>query len=38
MAMTPEKKRQNLRTALILLSVVLVFFVGFVVKMVTLGT
>ena len=37
MAMTPEKKKQNLRMGLILLSVVLVFFVGFMVKMVYLG-
>ena len=35
--MTPEKKKQNLRTGLILLSVVLVFLVGFIVKMTVLG-
>ena len=35
--MTPDKKKQNLRTGLILLSVVLVFFIGFMVKMVYLG-
>ncbi len=37
MTMPPEKKKQNLRTGLILLSVVLVFFLGFMVKMVYLG-
>ena len=31
--MTSEKKKQNLRTALILASVAAVFFFGFVVKM-----
>ncbi|MFT3719366.1 cytochrome oxidase small assembly protein [Pseudorhodoferax sp.] len=35
--MTPEKKRQNLRMALILASVALVFFLGFMAKMVFLG-
>lgn len=36
--MTPEEqKKANLRTALILLSVVLVFFVGFMAKMAWLG-
>jgi hypothetical protein len=35
--MTPDKKKQNLRTGLILLSVVLAFFIGFMVKMVYLG-
>ncbi|WP_235579257.1 cytochrome oxidase small assembly protein [Pseudorhodoferax sp. Leaf274] len=35
--MTPDKKKQNLRTGLILLSVALAFFVGFMVKMVYLG-
>ncbi len=33
----PDKKKQNLRLGLILLSVVLVFFVGFVAKMVLLS-
>ena len=36
MAMTPEQKKSNLRMALILASVVAVFFVGFMVKMVLL--
>ncbi|MFM9879438.1 MAG: cytochrome oxidase small assembly protein [Burkholderiaceae bacterium] len=31
--MTPEQKKTNLRTALILASVVAVFFIGFFVKM-----
>ncbi|MDO8276695.1 MAG: cytochrome oxidase small assembly protein [Burkholderiaceae bacterium] len=35
---TPEQKKSNLRTALILLSVVLVFFVGFMVKMILLSS
>lgn len=35
--LTPEKKRQNLRLALILASVALVFFVGFVAKAVLVG-
>jgi hypothetical protein len=35
--MTPDKKKSNLRTALILASIVAVFFVGFMVKMVYLG-
>ena len=37
MAMTPEQKKQNLRTGLILASIALVFFVGFVIKMVLLS-
>jgi hypothetical protein len=37
MATTPEQKRHNLRTALILVSIALAFLVGFVVKMVSLG-
>ena len=37
MAMTPEQKKQNLRTGLILASIALVFLVGFVVKMVLLS-
>jgi hypothetical protein len=35
--MTPEQKKNNLRLALVLASVALVFFVGFVGKMVLLG-
>lgn len=35
--MTPEQRKGNRRLALILLSVVLVFFVGFMVRMVVLG-
>jgi hypothetical protein len=35
--MTPEKKKQNLRTGLILASVVAVFFIGFMAKMILLG-
>ncbi|WP_369803253.1 cytochrome oxidase small assembly protein [Pseudorhodoferax sp. Leaf267] len=38
MAMTPEKKKQNLRMGLILLSVALAFFVGFMVKMTLLAS
>ncbi len=34
---TPEQKRNNVRLGLILASVALVFFVGFMVKMVLLG-
>lgn len=37
MAMTPEKKKQNLRMGLILVSVALAFFVGFMVKMTLLA-
>jgi len=33
----PEQKKANLRLGLILLSVVVVFFVGFMVKMIVLG-
>jgi hypothetical protein len=36
-AMTSEQKKANLKTGLILASVALVFFVGFVVKMFLLG-
>ena len=36
-SMTPEQKKHNLRTGLILLSVALVFFIGFMVKMVVLA-
>ena len=35
--MTPEKKKHNLRLGLILASVAVVFFIGFVGKMVFLG-
>jgi hypothetical protein len=35
--MTPEQKKNNLRLALVLASVALVFFIGFVGKMVLLG-
>jgi hypothetical protein len=35
--MTPEQKKSNLRLALILASVVAVFFVGFMIKMAVLG-
>ena len=35
--MSPEQKKANVRLALILASVVLVFFGGFMVKMVFLG-
>lgn len=35
--MTPEQKKSNLRLALILASVVAVFFVGFMVKVVLLS-
>lgn len=37
MSMTPEQKKSNLRLALILASVVVVFFVGFMVKVVMLS-
>lgn len=35
--MNPERKRQNLRLGLILASVALAFFVGFVVKLTVFG-
>jgi len=35
--MTPEQKKQNLRTALILASIAAMFFVGIFVKIVLLG-
>ncbi len=35
--MTPEQKKSNVRLGLILASVALVFFAGFMVKMVMLG-
>jgi hypothetical protein len=34
---TPEQKKNNLRTGLILASVVIVFFVGFVLRIVFFG-
>ena len=37
MAMTPEKKKNNLRMALVLASIAAVFFIGFMVKMVLLS-
>ncbi|PUA95581.1 hypothetical protein C8C99_0382 [Acidovorax sp. 107] len=37
MPMTPEQKKSNLRLALILASVAVVFFVGFMVKVVLLS-
>ncbi len=37
MAATPEQKRHNIRTALILATIALAFLVGFVVKMVAIG-
>jgi hypothetical protein len=36
-SMPPEKKKQNLRMGLVLLSVALAFFAGFMVKMIVLG-
>jgi hypothetical protein len=35
--MTPEQKKANLRTGLILASIALVFFIGFMGKMILLG-
>ena len=35
--MTPEQKKSNLRTALILASVAVAFFVGFMAKIMFLG-
>lgn len=35
--MTPDKKKQNLRTGLILASVAVVFFIGFMAKMILLS-
>jgi hypothetical protein len=37
MAPTPEQKKNNLRTALILVSVVVVFLLGFFAKVMLLG-
>ena len=36
-AMTPEQKKNNLRLAVILASIAVVFFAGFVAKMAFLG-
>ena len=36
-AMTPEQKKNNLRLAVILVSIAVVFFAGIVAKMVFLG-
>ena len=38
MALSPHTKKSNLRLALILASVVAVFFLGFVLKMTVLGS
>jgi hypothetical protein len=35
--MTPEQKKSNLRTALVLASVAVAFFIGFLAKIVLLG-
>jgi hypothetical protein len=37
MVMTPEQKKSNLRTGLILASVAVAFFVGFLAKIVLMG-
>lgn len=37
MALTPEQKKTNLRTALILVSVVVAFLLGFFAKVMLLG-
>ena len=37
MAATPEQKKNNLRMALILATVVAVFFIGFIARMVWFG-
>jgi hypothetical protein len=37
MAMTPEQKKSNLRMGLILASVAVVFFIGFMAKMMIMG-
>lgn len=37
MATTPEQKKSNIKLGLILASVVAVFFIGFMTKMVLLG-
>jgi hypothetical protein len=34
---TPEQKKSNLRLGLVLASVAVVFFIGFMVKMIVLG-
>jgi hypothetical protein len=35
--MTPEQKKSNLRMAIVLASIALVFFIGFMAKMALLG-
>jgi hypothetical protein len=35
--MTPEQKKANIKTGLILASIALVFFIGFMAKMIVLG-
>lgn len=35
--MTPEQKKANIKTGLVLASVAVVFFIGFMVKMIVLG-
>jgi hypothetical protein len=35
--MTPEQKKNNLRMALVLASIAVVFFIGFMLKMTLLG-
>ena len=37
MAQTPEQKKGNVRMALVLASIVAVFFIGFIAKMALLG-
>jgi hypothetical protein len=37
MARSPEQRRRNVRMALVLVSIVAVFFVGFIAKMALLG-
>ncbi len=37
MSATPEQKKNNLRMALVLASIAVVFFIGFIVKMALLG-
>jgi F0F1-type ATP synthase membrane subunit c/vacuolar-type H+-ATPase subunit K len=37
MAQDPEQKKRNVRMALVLVSIVAVFFIGFIAKMALLG-
>ncbi|VWX57352.1 conserved hypothetical protein [Burkholderiales bacterium 8X] len=37
MAMTPEQKKNNRRMGLVLASIAVIFFIGFIVRMVWLG-